>query len=286
MPCHPAGWLGHPPFWTNPVLYFLFSLSCLVFCFQFTWVPHLLETGGVCDAREACVPLRRRDGRLHVVAVEVLLEVEVREGLTLTDGEELLERGIGLDVVLVLEALLLHVAVDRLRDLRARHERRNGLAKEEAELIRDLRGALEDGGDTGLDLLTLDGRRAALALAGILDLAVDTLVELLDLGEHRRDRLLKRVEVERHRLEVLIERRRGASGRGDRRRLNGRRGDDNGRGRRGGGRRLLGGLLGRLSDRRRRGNNGRRNGGNLLLRNDLLGRGGGLGGGGRHYTGG
>lgn len=224
----------------------------------------------------------RRDGRLDVVAVEVLLEVEVREGLTLANREELLERGIGLDVVLVLEALLLHVAVDRLRDLRARHERRNGLAKEEAELIRNLRGALEDRGDTGLDLLTLRRRRTALALAGILNLAVDTLVELLDLGEHRRDRLLERVEVERHRLEVLIERRRGAGRGRNRRRLNRRRGNNN-RGRRGN-RRLLGGLLGDLDDRRhnRRGNGD--GGGGLLLSNNLLGNG--LGGGGGHYTGG
>ncbi len=184
--------------------------------------------------------------------------------------------------MLVLEALLLHVAVDRLRDLRARHQRRRRLAKEEAELVRDLRGALEDREDTGLGLLTLNGRRAALALTGILDLTVDTLVELLDLGEHRRDRLLERVEVERDRLEVLIERGRGAGRGGNGRRLNGRRGDDNWRGNRGRRSSLLGSLLGRLGDRRR--NNGRRNGGNLLLRNDLLG-GGGLGGGGGHYTG-
>ena len=228
--------------------------------------------------------LRRRDGRLDVVAVKILLEVEIRERLTLADREELLERGIGRDGVLVLEALLLHVAVDRLRDLRARHERRRRLAEEEAQLVRDLRGALEDREGAGLGLLTLRKRRTALALASILDLAVDTLVELLDLGEHRRDRLLERVEVERHRLEVLIERRRGAGRGGNGRRLNGRRGDDNGRGRRGRRRRLLGRLLGRLGHRGRRRNNGRRNGGNLLLRNNLL-RGGGLGGGGVHYTG-
>ena len=229
--------------------------------------------------------LRRGDRHgLDIVAVEVLLEVEVRQGLTLADGEELLERGIGLDVVLVLEALLLNIVVHRLRDLRAREKRLLGLAEEGKELLRDLRGALEDRGDTGLDLLTLDRRRAALALAGILDLTVDTFIELLDLGEHRRDRLLERVEVERHRLEVLIERRRRAGRRGNGRRLNRRRRDNN-RGRRGGGRSgLLGSLLGRLSDSwRSRNRRGRRS--DLLLRNDLL-HSGRLGDGGVHYTGG
>ena len=218
------------------------------------------------------------------MVVEVLLEVEVRERRAVLDGEELLERRIRLDVVLVLEVVLLDVVVNRLRHLRARHERVLGLAEEEAKLLRDLRRALEDRENTGLDLRTLDRRRPPLALAGILDLAVDTLVELLDLREHGRDRLLERVEVERDRLEVLIERRRRASRRGNGRRLNGRRGD-NDRRRNGRGHRLLGNLLGRLSNRGRgRRRNGRRNRRSLLLRNLL--RGNGLGGRGRHYTGG
>jgi len=212
------------------------------------------------------------------VAVEVLLEVEVREGLAISDREELLERRIGRDRVLVLEVLLLDVHVDRLRDLRARHERALGLREEGAELVRHLDGALEDRGNAGLGLLALNGRRAALALAGILDLAVDTLVELLDLREHGRDRLLERREVARHRLEVLVERRRGRHRRGGND-LNGRRGDNDRRS----------GRLRRLGRRRLldRGGRSRRDRGRnlLLLRSNYLLRDG-LGGRGTHYTGG
>ena len=76
--------------------------------------------------------------------VEVTLQVEVRQLLALRDAEELLERGIRLDVVLVLEVLLLDVVVDRLRDLRAAHQGALALAEEVAELLRDLRRALKD----------------------------------------------------------------------------------------------------------------------------------------------
>ena len=239
---------------------------CFVLCAVFySWVP--------------LTSLGRSHRRLDVVVVEVLLEVEVRERRAILNREELLERRIRLDVVLVLEVLLLHVVVDRLRDLRAGEERVLGLAEEREELLRDLRRALEDRENTGLRLRALDRHRTPLALAGILDLAVDTLVELLDLRKHGRDRLLERVEVERHRLEVLIERRRGAGRGGNDRRLNRRRGDNDRRGGRGGNRLL--GLHGLLGNR----GNGRRNGGGRgILLSNLL-RGGGLGGGGVHYTG-
>ena len=231
---------------------------------------------------------RRRGDRLDVVAVEVALEVEIRERLTLADRQQLLERRVRLDVVLVLQALLLHVVVHRLRDLRAAHERRRRLAKEEAELVRDLRGALEDAGHARLGVRALLGLNAALALARILDLAVDTLLELLHLREHRGHRLAERVEVARDRLEVLIERRGRAGDNRRRRRLDGGRGNNDrcGDNSRRGGRRLLGDrLLGRLRHRGRGSHNGGR-GSNLLLRNLLrsgLGRGGGRG---VHYTGG
>jgi hypothetical protein len=214
----------------------------------------------------------RNHNRLDVVLVEVALEVEVRQLLALRHAEELLERGIRLDVVLVLEALLLDVVVDRLRDLRAGHQRALGLAEEVAELLRDLRGALEDGrGTLDLDtvLINLD---AALALARILDLLVDALLHALDLAHQRRDRLAQRREVARDRLDVLIQRR--GRGRGRRRlrsRCRDRRNHDRDRHRR---RRRLDDLLGlhglrlHLGDR---GDNRRRNNNlsNLLL-SDLL----------------
>ena len=64
--------------------------------------------------------LRRRRGRgLEVVAVEVALEVEIREDVRISDTEERLELRIRLDRVLVLEVLLLHVRRDSLRDVGA-----------------------------------------------------------------------------------------------------------------------------------------------------------------------
>ncbi len=208
--------------------------------------------------------------------VEVALEVEVRQLLALGDAQKLLERGIRLDVVLVLQALLLDVVIDGLGDLRAAHQEALGLAKERAQLLRDLRGALEDGRGT-LDLnAVLVSLDTALALASILDLAMHALLELLDLRHKSSRRLAERAEVRRNRLEVLIERSGGASGNG-RRGLRNRRADrcnylgyrryrDDSLG--------LRGLLGRdrLDRRNRRGGGHRdrnlRN--NLLLRNRLL----------------
>ena len=121
---------------------------------------------------------------LNVVLVEVALEVEVREALRVSNAEELLERGIRLDVVLVLEALLLDVGRDGLGDIGAAHLAALGLAMEDAEVIAQLRGDLEDaeaGRLRNTVLIELRGR-AALALAGILDLTGHTLLELLELG--------------------------------------------------------------------------------------------------------
>jgi len=63
------------------------------------------------------VHLRRRDRLvyLEVVAVEVALEVEVRERVLRSDTEERLELRVRLDRVLVLEVLLLDVRRDGLR---------------------------------------------------------------------------------------------------------------------------------------------------------------------------
>ena len=222
------------------------------------------------------------------MAVEVALEVEVREKVALRDGEELLERSIRLDVVLVLEVVLLHVVVDTLRHLGTAHERTLGLDEEGAELIGHLDGALEDGGRTGLCIRALLRLNTALALAGVLDLAVDTAIEALDLAEERRGHLAERREARRENLEVLVERRGGAGCDGTCRLLNRRGRDDDGCGSNGSCRRSLGllglGLSGCCCG------NGRDNCRNcncygLGLLGYLLDGGGGLGGG-AHYTGG
>ena len=123
--------------------------------------------------------------------VEVALEVEVGETLRVSNAEELLERGIRLDVVLVLETLLLDVGRHGLGDIGAAHLAALGLAKEDAEVITELGGDLEDAeaGRLGSAVLIKLGRGAALALAGILDLTRNTLLELLELGVQRGDRL-------------------------------------------------------------------------------------------------
>ena len=51
------------------------------------------------------------------MAVEVLLEVEVREDLIILDAEEGLELRIRLDRVLVLEVVRLDIRRDRLRHI-------------------------------------------------------------------------------------------------------------------------------------------------------------------------
>ena len=132
---------------------------------------------------------------LDVVLVEVALEVEVREALRVSNAKELLERGIRLDVVLVLEALLLDVGGDRLGDIGAAHLAALRLAEEDAEVIAELGGNLEDaeaGRLRNTVLIELRGG-ATLALAGILDLTGYTLLELLELGVQGGDGLTEAV---------------------------------------------------------------------------------------------
>ena len=149
----------------------------------------------------------RNGRRLEVVLVEVLLEVEVREDLLRSDAKERLELRIGLDRVLVLELVGLDVRRDRLRHVRAALERASGAAEEAAELSGEARGDLEDRELAGLGLLTLNGLlRAAAALVGLLLEAGDTLLEALELGNKRTDRLTDRVGLREHGLDVILNR--------------------------------------------------------------------------------
>jgi len=211
------------------------------------------------------------------VGVEVALEVEVREVVRIREAEELLERGIRLDVVLVLQVLLLHVVVDLARHVGAGDEGALRLAEEHAELIRDLRGDLEDGRTAGLGALLALRLDAAATLARILDLAVHALLQLLDLRDHRGDNLAETREATQNDLEVVIQARGrnlgGDLSRGGSHRSDNRRSDR--RGRRGSRSRLgrTNLLLSNRGRRRRNGGGGsryrRRSGRNLLLRNTL-----------------
>ena len=179
--------------------------------------------------------------------------------------------------MLVLQVLLLHVVVDLARHVGAGDQRALRLAEEDAELIRDLCGDLEDGRTARLGALLTLRLDAAATLARILDLAVDALLQLLDLRDHRGDNLAETREATQNDLEVVIQARGRRLGgdlrRGSRRnnrRDNSRRGSRNRRR----SSRLLRNLL--LSDRRsrRRRRNGRggnryRRRSNLLLGNTL-----------------
>jgi len=221
------------------------------------------------------------------VAAEELLEVEDRELVALREGEELAERGVRVDRLLVHEVVGLGVGHDALGDLRAADLRVLGLAEEGAELIGDADGLRED---AVLGRGTLDGGRLALATTA-LGLLGEACRELLDRLEVRglldgvglggRDELLLAGDGVRKRDgDVLI----GRRNRGDLRRSNNGGRDDRGRNRGSGGGRLLAGL-GRC-----RGGRGRNNGGDdgLSRLGGLRGLGG-LGdggrGGGAHYVG-
>ena len=135
----------------------------------------------------ATTSLRGNRRRLDVVVVEVLLEVEDRERVRLLDRKELAERRIGLDRLLVHQAVRLRVRDNTLRDLRAADERALRLAEERAEVIRDNDRLLED------NLTDRRGRairvelRAALAAAiRALGEAGDLLLKSLERRERRR----------------------------------------------------------------------------------------------------
>lgn len=142
--------------------------------------------------------LRRHNGRrLDVVVLEVALEVEDSNLLGLRALEELAKRGIRVDVLLVVEAVLLDVVHDATGDVRAAHLRALGLAEEDAEVIRDLLRAGEDRrllGEGVARLIQL-GRLRAAATAGLLDLASKTLLELLHVGEDEAERVAELVDL-------------------------------------------------------------------------------------------
>lgn len=216
---------------------------------------------------------------LDVVLVEVALEVEVGQRLALRRGKELLEGHVRLDVVLVLEALLLDVGRHRLGDIGAGHLRALGLGQEGAEVIAEASRDLEDGEASRLGhaVLIKSGRGAALALAGILDLASHTLLELLELAVETRDGLAHGGEGRDHGADLITNRlgRGLSSGIRSSRDGRGRGGRDNSGHNRGdlsGLRDLLGHLLDLGHRGRGRGGNRGRHDGLISLLGNTLGR--------------
>ena len=115
--------------------------------------------------------------------LQELLEVEIGEGLILSNLKELSELGIRVDLSslnLVLELVGGDVGVDLLADLNTRHHGAGLLAKELDELITDNRGLNESRGlSVGVGDLGL-----SLGLGSVLELARNGLLEDLVVGLH------------------------------------------------------------------------------------------------------
>jgi len=188
------------------------------------------------------------------VGLEVALEIENLELIALAEREELAERGIRLDNLLVHQVVGLGVRADAAGDLRAAEERALAQAEEGAERIRDGDRLRED----SLLLRAIRGTlrlTTAAALGGLLELTRNLLLELLHVREDRGERGAERVHLLNERGELGrdvdllgggLRRRRGGNDGGGR---------SNGRsdGRSSGGR--LGGLGGRSGNDGRRGRN-------------------------------
>jgi len=130
------------------------------------------------------------------VRLEVALEVEDLELILLREGEEVAERRIGLDDLLLHKRVRLGVGADTRGDLRAAELSALGDAEELAERIRD-------GGRLGKDRVFLGGglrtfhRRstAAATLLGTLELTRDLLLELLHVREDGTERRTEHVDL-------------------------------------------------------------------------------------------
>lgn len=108
-------------------------------------------------------PLRRGSHRrLHVVAAQELLQVQDGQHVALIQGQQLAQRGIRLDGLLVHQVVVARILHHTLGHRRPAHLRVLGLAQERAQLSRDLHGL---GEDAGLGLGTLHDLRLALAAA-------------------------------------------------------------------------------------------------------------------------
>jgi len=148
--------------------------------------------------------LRRRDSRLDVVTLEVLLEVEDGKAVSLREAEELAERGIRLDGLLVRKLVVLRILHHTARDIRAADLRARGEAKEYAEILRDLNRLGEDRRGVGLLLAisTHGARLAAAATLGLLLKASNLLLHLLHLRRELVEAGTEGVELDEERGEV------------------------------------------------------------------------------------
>ena len=202
-----------------------------------------------------------RNRRLQVVGLQVALEVEDLELILLRQRQELTQRRIRLDDLLVHQLVGLGVAADLRRHLRAGERRALRNAEERAERIRDGRRLREDRLllDDGLTVLGGGGGATAATLGRLLELTGNLLLELLHVRQYGAEHRAEGVDLLHQGVEVLddVDLLGGCGG-------NGRGGNGRGNGRRRRGGDDLGG-----------GGNGRGGNGGSLLGGGTLGRGGG-----------
>ena len=140
-----------------------------------------------------------------------------QEALEVEDGQLLACREVGgkvqqlgqlcirIDVVALHEGVLLRIASDLLGHLRAAHLGVSGVAKEDIQLRSDLLGHIEHRGALGRIGVSRTVSLAVLAaLAGILDSAVDLLLQALDLSEEAGDGVAHRGQVANQATQVII----------------------------------------------------------------------------------
>jgi hypothetical protein len=226
--------------------------------------------------RSTVVALRSHRRGLHVVTAQVLLEVEDGQVVRLRESQELAQRGIGLDGLLIHQVVGLGVGHDTLGHLRARERGTLGLTQEGAELIRHLHGLREDA-VSGVGTSSLGGLVLATLALGLLGDARGLLLDGLAEGGNLRvqgleggnllvqlgDRLVE------GRDDVILSGSHLRSGGGSSNRCSNRRGLNGGC--------SLGGLLAHLGLHNGRGSGGNRGNG-LGLCGGLLGRLSGSGG--------
>ena len=124
------------------------------------------------------------------MVAQVLLEVQDRQRITLLQRQQLAERRIGLDRLLVHQVVLARIRHNALRHRRPADLRVLRLAEERAQLRADPHRLRED---AGLRLSALDGLRLALAAAlGLLNHARGLLLNDLQRRRRRAERRLQR----------------------------------------------------------------------------------------------
>jgi hypothetical protein len=112
------------------------------------------------------------------VAAQVLLQVQDSQVIRLRQSQELAQRGIGLDGLLVHQVVGLGVRHDALRHLRTGERGALGLAQEGAELIRNLHRLGEDA-VSGVGIASLRRLVLATLALGLLDDASGLLLDSL-----------------------------------------------------------------------------------------------------------